>query len=158
MIPNIVTETARDHDHFWARSTDLQGRSWTGTATEFGDKGKACERISLSIHPRYSEWPEAPVPTTVRGKIHANVVNGSVCIDIGELSIWLPAGHEVAVFNALGAAIAELDMQRKAGTSTNCCVVNLTGNVVLADDGWRREDDETHTRLPEAAQKAFGNV
>ena len=158
MSPYIGSETARDHDHFWARSTDLQGRSWTGTATEFGDKGKACERISLSIHPRYSEWPEAPVPTTGLGKIHANVVNGSVCIDIGEVSNWRPAGHEVAVFNALGAAIAELDMQREAGTETDCCVGNLTGNSVLADDGWRREDDAPHPRRPEAAQKAYGNV
>ena len=144
MIPNIVTETARDHDHFWARSTDLQGRDWTGTATEFGDKGKACERISLSIHPRYSEWPATPAPTTGLAKVHANVVNDSVCIDIGSVSIWLPAGHEVAVFNALGAAIAELDMQREAGTETDCCVVNLTGNSVLADDGWRRASEAVH--------------
>ena len=157
-IPNNVTETPRDHGHFWCRSTDVTGRDFTACATEFGDKGEECERISLTIHPRYSMWPDSPATKSGLNTIHANVVNNSISVDVGEVSIWLPAGHEQAVMDALGAAIAELDMQREAGTAEGACVVNLTGNVVLADAGWRREDDDTHTRLPEAAQQAYGNV
>ena len=145
VTPNIIASTPRDHGTFWCRSTELHGVDWHANATEFGDPGAEPHRLTLSIHPKTWEWPATPVEVTSGiAPIHGNVVNGTVSIDIGSVSITIPTGHEHTVLRALIASITELTAQKAAGTDNTCCVVNLTGNVDICDDGWRREDDDTH--------------
>ena len=118
--PSITTEVARKHDTFTVRTTDLRGRTFSADASEFSDHGEPVERIMLSVH-HEGYYPDDTRPP------HANVVSGLVSIDIGDLTVWLPKGCELAVAGALDAAIREQARQNDAGTEET--VVFLTGNA-----------------------------
>lgn len=121
--PNITTEVPRKCDNFVARTTEIVGRTFFATATEFSDPYKPVDRISLNVH--HDAFPDD-------GAVYGNVVDGLVNIDIGDLSVWLPAGREADVVAALEEAIMEQARQAKAGM--NPTAVHLTG-VEVADGG-----------------------
>jgi|TARA_B110001454_G_scaffold67598_1_gene65838 hypothetical protein len=126
-IPTITADVPTEFPgSHWSRHTNVDGRTYRAAATEFGDLNGPCDRISLTIHPR-GEWalPEENRPFADHAfGIHGNVVSGTVSIDIGDVSVYLPEGHEQRVLNALLAALAEQARQADAGEDT--CVVNLT--------------------------------
>jgi hypothetical protein len=125
----VTTEFPGSH---WSRHTDVAGRTYRAHATEFGDLGEPCNRINLTIHPR-GEWalpPENQPFADHAFGIHGNVVDGIVSIDIGDVSVDLPEGHEHRVLDALLAALTEQKRQADAGTEET--VVNLTGAEVTA--------------------------
>ena len=126
--PTISTETPRKFDNFVARSTEIDGRTFSATATEFNDHGQPVERISLNIH-HSNTWERAAARNR---KVHCNVVCSQVSIDIGDLCVWLPEGTEVALLEALTLAIAEQARQAETGTDDT---------VVQIDAGWVRELD-----------------
>ena len=132
-IPTISTEVPTKFDTFVARSTEIDGRTYSATATEFNDLDEPVHRISLNVHQRDRQWAlpseNSPYADHAFG-IHGNVVSGLVCIDIGDLSVWLPEGHEHRVLDALLAALTEQKRQADAGTEDT--VVNLTGAEVSA--------------------------
>jgi hypothetical protein len=117
-----------------ARTTEIDGRTYSANATEFNDHGEPVSRISLTVHQRDRQWAlpaeNSPYADHAFG-IHGNVVNSLVCIDIGDLSVWLPEGHEHRVLDALSAAITEQARQAKAGTEDT--VVHLTGTDYVAE-------------------------
>ena len=131
--PTITAEVPTKFDTFVARSTEIDGRTYSATATEFNDLDEPVSRISLNVHQRQWQWAlpseNSPYADHAFG-IHGNVVTGSVSIDIGDVSIWLPLGREADVLAALEAAIAEQARQADAGTEDT--VVHLTGAEVSA--------------------------
>ena len=129
-IPTITVKTANDHDTFWARTTEIRGRTFQADATEFGDTGEPTERISLNVHHHNNTWGRAEERSR---KVHCNVVCSQVSIDIGDLCVWVPEGTEVALLEALTLAIAEQARQAETGTDDT---------VVQIDAGWVRELDE----------------
>jgi hypothetical protein len=131
--PTITAAVPRKFDTFTSRTTEVDGRTFTASATEFSDHGEATNRISLNVHQRERLWalPEENSPYVGHAfGIHANVVDGSVSIDIGDVSVWLPVGREADVLAALEAAIVEQARQADAGTEET--VVFLTGTKVSA--------------------------
>jgi len=120
-VPSITAEVPRKHDTFSARHTNVHGRTMTINCTEFNDHGQPVDRILVSVH-HQSQFPEG-------GEVHANVVNGQVAIDIGDLCVYIPVGREVDLVNALVAGIAERDRQVDAGE--NICVVSITGDALV---------------------------
>ncbi len=129
-IPTITAEVPTKFDTFVARSTEIDGRTFSATATEFSDHGKPVERIMLNVHHRHS-FPEA-------GDIHANVVTGQVSIDIGDLTVWLPLGREADVVTSLQAAIVE--QARQADADEDTTEVYITGEAALPVLVYRTED------------------
>ena len=131
--PTISTEVPTKFDTFVARTTEIDGRTYSASATEFNDLDEPVSRISLNVHQRDRQWAlpseNSPYADHAFG-IHGNVVTGLVCIDIGDVSVWLPAGREADVLAALEAAIAEQARQADAGTEDT--VVHLTGAEVSA--------------------------
>ena len=126
----ITTETPRKFDNFVARTTEIDGRTFSAHATEFNDHGQpVVERIMLNIH-HSNTWQRAEERNR---KVHCNVVCSQVSIDIGDLTVWVPEGTEVALLEALTLAIAEQARQAKADEDTT---------VVQIDAGWVRELDE----------------
>ena len=117
--PNISADVPTKHDTFTARHTNVDGRTFGLTATEFNDNGKPCDRIMVNVH-HASCFPEG-------GDVHTDVVNGQVVIEIGDLCIYLPVGREVDLVTALVAGIAERDRQAEAGENT--CVVQITDTL-----------------------------
>jgi hypothetical protein len=131
--PTITADVPTKFDTFTSRTTSIDGRTFTASATEFSDHGEATNRIALNVHQRERLWalPEENSPYADHAfGIHGNVVNGDVSIDIGDVSIWLPAGHEHRVLDALLAALTEQKRQADAGTEET--VVFLTGTEVSA--------------------------
>jgi hypothetical protein len=114
--PSITADVPRKHDDFTARHTNVDGRTFNLTATEFNDNGRPVDRIMVNVH-HQSQFPEG-------GAVHTDVVNGQVVIEIGDLSVYLPVGREVDLVTALVAGIAERDRQAEAGENT--CVVQIT--------------------------------
>ena len=140
MIPNITTEVPIKSDRHWSRTTEIHGRTYNANATEFGDPGEPTNRIGLTVHQRDRQWalPEENSPYADRAfRIHTNVVSGSVSLDIGDLTIYLPEGRETEVAEAVLAAVAEVSRQADAGTEV--CVVSITGDDPT---GFRNSDDE----------------
>lgn len=139
-IPTITAEVAIKFDSHWSRTTEVAGRTYNAYATEFGHHGEATSRISLTVHQRDRQWalPEENSPYADHAfRIHTNVVSGSVSIDIGDLTIYLPEGRETEVAEAVLAAVAEVARQADAGTEV--CVVSITGDDPT---GFRNSDDE----------------
>ena len=128
--PTISTEVPTKFDTFVARSTEIDGRTYSATATEFNDHGEPVERIMLNVH-HAGYFPD-------NGKVHANVVAGQVAVDIGDLSVWIPVGREAEVVAALEAGIAE--QQRQAEADEDTTVVHLTGEAALPVLVYRTED------------------
>ena len=120
--PTITTEVPTKFDTFVARSTEIDGRTYSAQATEFSDHGKPVDRIMLNVHHRYS-FPD-------NGSVHANVVTGQVSIDIGDLTVWLPLGREADVVTSLQAAIVE--QARQADADEDTTVVYIKGEEVSA--------------------------
>jgi hypothetical protein len=117
--PNISADVPTKHDTFTARHTNVDGRTFGLTATEFNDNGKPCDRIMVNVH-HAGHFPEG-------GDVHTDVVNGQVVIEIGDLSVYLPVGREVDLVTALVAGIAERDRQAEAGE--DICVVSITDTL-----------------------------
>ncbi len=128
--PTITTEVPTKFDTFVARTTEIDGRTFSAHATEYNDHGEPVERIMLNVHHRYS-FPD-------NGSVHANVVTGQVSIDIGDLTVWLPVGREADVVAALEAAIVEQARQAEAGEDTT--EVHITGEAALPVLVYRTED------------------
>ena len=129
-IPTITAEVPTKFDTFVARTTEIDGRTFSAHATEFNDHGQpVVERIMLNIH-HSNTWERAEARNR---KVHCNVVCSQVSIDIGDLCVWLPEGTEVALLEALTLAIAEQARQAETGTDDT---------VVQIDAGWVRELDE----------------
>ena len=63
--PTITTEVPTKFDTFVARTTEIDGRTFSAHATEYNDHGEPVERIMLNVHHRHS-FPET-------GDIHAIV-------------------------------------------------------------------------------------
>jgi len=140
-IPTITTEVPTKFDTFVARSTEIDGRTYSASATEFSDHGEPVSRISLNVHQRDRLWAlpseNSPYADHAFG-IHGNVVSGTVSIDIGDVSIYLPVGREADVLAALEAAIVEQARQAEADEDTT--VVHLTGEEALPVLVYRTED------------------
>ena len=131
--PTITSDVPNKFDNHWSRTTTVEGRTYNAYATEFGDPGEPTSRISLHVHQRDRVWalPEENSPYADHAfGIHGNVVSGTVSIDIGDVSVYLPAGHEHRVLDALLAALTEQKRQADAGTEET--VVFLTGTEVSA--------------------------
>jgi hypothetical protein len=122
----VTADLPRKHDTFTARSTKIDGKTFTARAVEFSDIGGPVKRITLRVHPHNEGDPD----------IDANLTNGSVALNIGDLAVWLPEGYEAEVVAALTAAIEEQARQAEAGT--NVCVVAMTGSDPTGYSG----DDE----------------
>jgi hypothetical protein len=121
--PNISADVPTKHDTFTARHTNVDGRTFGLTATEFNDNGKPCDRIMVNVH-HDGYFPEDGEPGSA---VHTDVVNGQVVIEIGDLCVYLPRGREVDLVTALVAGIAERDRQAEAGENT--CVVQITDTL-----------------------------
>ena len=122
--PSITAEVPTNHDShggYTTRRTDVTGRTFRINLTEFNDTGQPVDRIMVNVH-HDGRFPEG-------GDVHTNVVNGQVCIDIGDLCVYLPLGREVDLVNALVAGIAEQTRQAEAGETT--CVVQITGDALV---------------------------
>ena len=128
--PTITTEVPTKFDTFVARTTEIDGRTFSAHATEYNDHGEPVERIMLNVHHRYS-FPD-------NGSVHANVVTGQVSIDIGDLTVWLPVGREADVVAALEAAIVE--QARQADADEDTTEVYITGEAALPVLVYRTED------------------
>jgi hypothetical protein len=126
--PTITTETPTKFDTFVARTTEIDGRTFSASATEYNDPGQPVDRIMLNVHHAgyFSD----------NGKVHANVVSGQVNIDIGDLSVWIPVGREADVVAALEAGIVE---QARQAEADEVCVVSITGDDPT---GFRNTDAE----------------
>jgi len=109
--PSISAEVPKQFSDFTARNTELRGNDFDAHATEFTNATSHRDRMTLSINfPTRDGLPA----------IFGAVTNGSISIDIGDVTVWVPRGSEQALTDALAAAVEEQNRD------TGECVVFLT--------------------------------